>query len=285
MDLSPHQRVLRLALPVVAFAGLMAADVPTSCAPASASASPIHQQRPALGAPAPMAVAAPAPDFGGVPERTSLSYTSVSTGVHVGTANENEPRPGLSTVKLYMADHILRRGDATPDDIALTARMIQVSDDSAAVQLDGKYPEAIDAVASEYGLGSTSRNGYWGDSVTSTADTVSFLVAKKRTDPGSPILGWMATASPTAADGFAQDFGTARLPAVSGSKWGWADDRSSVVASASVGDDFVVASNTLGPASVNTDDVLAAFGPFDLAAPPAPQTPTPSILDFVLGTN
>ncbi|WP_051613242.1 hypothetical protein [Rhodococcus sp. UNC23MFCrub1.1] len=236
----------------------------------------------ALAAPA---SAAPAPgDFSGVPERTSLSYTSLSTGVHVGTANENEARPGLSTVKLYLADHVLRQGDSSAEDRDLAARMIQVSDDWAASLLDSKYPGAIDAAAREYGLTATSRGSFWGDSYTSTADTVRFLDTKKRTDPGSPVLTWMTTALPVAADGTVQDWGTGRLAAATGTKWGWADDGSSVVASASIGDDFTVAANTYGGPATQSDDVLTALGAFGLATPTIVTAPSvPSLLDAILG--
>ncbi|PPJ38156.1 hypothetical protein C5E45_10330 [Nocardia nova] len=47
-------------------------------------------------------------------------------------------------------------------------------------------------------------------------DVAEFLVAKQRTDPGSPMLRWMATASPIAADGTAQSWGTAHRPATIG---------------------------------------------------------------------
>ncbi|MFI8568137.1 hypothetical protein ACIGGF_16425 [Rhodococcus sp. NPDC078407] len=223
------------------------------------------------------AQALPTPaDLADVPSRTSISYEHVPTGTYVGSAEDNSPRPGLSTVKLYMADYIVRFGDGSARDRDLSARMVQVSDDGAASELDRKYPQAIGATAAEFGLTSTSRGGFWGNSSTSTADTVRFLAAKKRTDPASPILAWMATAAPVARDGFAQNWGTSLLPGVIGSKWGWADDRSSVVASASIGADFVVASNTYGPSRSNTDDVLATLGDLELTAPPAPA-PVPNL--------
>lgn len=216
------------------------------------------------------ASALPAPnDFADVPSRTSLSFEHTPSGLHVGTANENEARPGLSTVKLYMADYALRRGDGSSTDRDLAARMIQFSDDGAASQLDAKYPGAIDATAAEYGLTSTSRGVFWGSSFTSTADTVQFLEAKKRIDPSSPILKWMNSSSPVAADGTNQDWGTGKLADSTGTKWGWDDDGSSVVASASIGDDFSVAANTYGPPSAQTQDVLDALGAADLTPPPA----------------
>ncbi len=219
--------------------------------------------------------ALPAPgDFADVPSRTSLSFEHTPTGVHVGTENENESRPGLSTVKLYMADYALRYGDGSQSDRDLAARMIQASDDDAASRLDAKYPQAIDAAAAEYGLTSTSRGSFWGSSYTSAADTVRFLEAKKRTDPDSPIPGWMNSASSVAADGTDQDWGTGMLADVTGTKWRWSDYGPSVVASASIGDGFSIAANTYGSASAQTDDVLGAVGDTDLTPLPVPPTPT-----------
>ena len=240
------------------------------------AAVPIVAIATALACAAP-AQALPTPgDLADVPSRTAISYEHVPTGTYVGSPEDNSARPGLSTVKLYMADYVIRRGDGSPRDRDLAARMVQVSDDSAASVLDNKYPQAIDATAAEFGLTSTSRGGFWGSSYTSTADTVRFLAAKKRTDPASPVLAWMTTAAPVARDGFAQNWGTSLLPGVIGSKWGWADDRSSVVASASIGADFVVASNTYGPTRSNTDDVLATLGDLELTAPPV-AAPVPDL--------
>ncbi|BAH48711.1 hypothetical protein ROP_04640 [Rhodococcus opacus B4] len=137
----------------------------------------------------------------------------------------------------------------------LCARRCGAGSDSAYA----KYPQSIDAVAAEYRLTGTRGADFWGNSVTSTADTVTFLEAKT-TDPSSPILGWMATAAPVAVDGTRQNGGTGALPSVTGTKWGWSDDGSSVVASASFGPDFSVAANTYGTAEQHTSDVLGAFG-------------------------
>lgn len=238
---------------------------------------------PAVGIALALVCAAPAQalptpaDLADVPSRTSISYEHVPSGTYVGSAEDSSARPGLSTVKLYMADYVVRFGDGSAPDRDLAARMIQVSDDGAASVLDNKYPQAIDATAAEFGLTSTSRGSFWGSSYTSTADTVRFLSAKKRTDPASPILAWMNSAAVVAADGTVQDWGTQQLPGVTGSKWGWADDGSSVVASASIGDEFVVASNTYGPRRSQTDDVLAALGGVELTAPPAAAAPVPNL--------
>ncbi|MEV6139230.1 hypothetical protein AB0L63_24870 [Nocardia sp. NPDC051990] len=79
------------------------------------------------------------------------------------------------------------------------------------------------ANAAEYRLTGTKSGPDWGSSYTSTADVATFLATKKRTAPGSPIFMWMAAASERAADGTSQDWGTARLPGVEGTKWGWSD--------------------------------------------------------------
>ncbi|KAA0016322.1 hypothetical protein [Antrihabitans cavernicola] len=220
---------------------------------------------------APVAQAAPNPvdNLSTVPGRTSLSFDFSPLNVRVGTPNSTEARSGLSTVKLYIADYALRHGDGSASDRDLAQRMIQLSDDNAAQQLDAKYPNALDADAAEYHLTSTHRGSFWGDSVTSTADTVTFLEAKKATDPMSPILGWMATANPVAADGTHQDWGTAHLPGVIGTKWGWSDEGSPEVASASFGPDFSVAAQTEGSAADETADVQNGFGPAGL--PPLPR--------------
>lgn len=212
--------------------------------------------------------AAPSPDgFDTVPDRTSLSFAHSPSGTRVGTANSAEARPGLSTVKLYVADYMLRHGDGSAEDRELGQRMIRDSDDGAASQAYAKYPHSIDAVASEYGLTATRGAAFWGNSSTSTADTVTFLEAKKATDPSSPILGWMATAAPVAADGTTQDWGTSTLPSVVGTKWGWSDYGPDIVASASFGPDFSVAANTYGSKEQHTSDVQGAFGPEQTPAP------------------
>lgn len=227
------------------------------------------------------AVAAPAPidSFDAVPERTALTFEYAPGGVLIGTANQHERRPGLSTVKLYLADYALRHGDGSPRDRFLAERMIRYSDDGAASELDAKYPGAIDAVAAEYGLTDTGRASFWGDSYTSTADTVTFLVAK-RADPTSPIPMWMTTASPTAADGTVQDWGTARLPGVVGTKWGWSDLGAPVVASASYGTDFTIAANTYGSSEDQTEDVLGAFAPGPALLLPDPVIPEHLVPDI-----
>ncbi|MFD4785069.1 hypothetical protein ACFWNH_29020 [Rhodococcus qingshengii] len=219
------------------------------------------------------ALAAPAPHIGGdghipAPDRTAISFEHSPTGFHAGTANEHQSRAGLSIVELYIADYVFDHGDAA--DQAAAAQMLRTSDDAIASHLYGKYPNSIAATATAFGLGDTHAAAHWGDSTTLTADTVAYLEAKKRTDPGGPVLAALAAAAPVAADGYAQNYGTAALPGVIGTKWGWSDDRQSVTASASFGPDFSVAAHIYGPAAQLTADILGAF---DTSAPAAPQPP------------
>ncbi len=200
-------------------------------------------------------------DLGSVPGRTAITFADSNTGFSIGTANQHESRAGLSTVKLYMADYVLRHGDGSAADGTEAERMVRGSDDAAASRLYAKYPDSINGPAHEYGLGNTHGAGHWGDSTTSTTDTVKFLEAKKQTDPGSPVLGWMRTAHPVAADGTHQNWGTATLLGAEGSKWGWSDDRVSQVNSATIGNGYSVAAATNGDAAAQTADVQGAFIP------------------------
>lgn len=212
----------------------------------------------ALGAPAAAAQPDLAPDAVAeeqVPPRTAFSVRTPIGGW--GTGNEFETRTALSLAKLYLADYVVRHGDGDPADLAAAERMIRFSDDGAADTLGAKYPQAIDAIATEFGLAQTG-GGYWGTSTTSTADLATFLAAKQATDPGSPILVWMTTAGDTAADGTPQDWGTADLPGVLGTKWGWSDFGTPEVASASFGPGFGVAAHTRGSTGEHTSDVFAA---------------------------
>ncbi|WP_174361671.1 hypothetical protein [Nocardia paucivorans] len=230
-----------------AASALLLAVICSTAIPAPATAQPSLEQ----GIPV-----APLDD---VPPRTALSLRT-PIGIAWGTGNENEPRSALSISKLYLADYALRHGDGSAEDRANAERMIRYSDDAAADAIETKYPQAIAAIAAEYGLEQTRPgSGGWGTSVTSTADIADFLTAKQTTDPASPILGWMATAAPTAADGTRQDWGTAQLPGVQGTKWGWSDMAPPEVASASFGPGFTVAAHTRGGPADQTADVLGAL--------------------------
>ncbi|MBF6169020.1 hypothetical protein IU486_30400 [Streptomyces gardneri] len=193
-----------------------------------------------------------------VPPRTAISIRTV-LGPGWGTANEHESRSSLSLAKLFMADYALRHGDGSPEDRVLAEQMIRYSDDGAATTMEAKYPQAVAAIAAEYGLTATVPGPNWGAGATSVADVSDFLAAKLRTDPGSPIFEWMAAAGSTALDGTEQDWGTARLPFVLGTKWGWSDFGEPEVASASYGPGFAVTAHTRGTAAEQTADVMAAL--------------------------
>ena len=210
------------------------------------------------------------------PERTQISFGYTPTGFRVGTGNEHQSRPAVSLIKLYIADYVFAHGD--PADHAAATRMIQYSDDGIASRLHHKYPQAIDETARTYGLRDTHVGPTWGFSHTSSYDVTSFLMAKRAINPHDPVLHAMSTASPVAADGMRQDYGTAVLPGVIGSKWGWTDDRHGLTASASYGNDFVVAASTYGPAGQLTDDVRAAFRSHDSGVSGGGIAPTKGVV-------
>ncbi|MEU4342160.1 hypothetical protein AB0H00_12990 [Nocardia sp. NPDC023852] len=197
------------------------------------------------------------PSEAAAPPRTAISVRTV-VGIGWGSANEHEQRSALSLIKLYLADYALRHGDGSASDRDLAERMIRYSDDGAASLMAAKYPEAVGTVANEYGLTETRPGADWGAGTTSAADVSDFLASKLRTDPGSPIFEWMASAGSTAR-GTGQDWGTSQLPLVLGTKWGWSDFGASEVASASYGPGFAVTAHTRGTAAEQTADVLAAL--------------------------
>lgn len=94
------------------------------------------------------------------PARTQISFTHSPTGFIAGTRNQHEARPGLSIVKLYIADYVFKHG--TPADKARASEMIRTSSDAIASQLYRKYPQSIAATARTYGLRNTHSNAHWG---------------------------------------------------------------------------------------------------------------------------
>ncbi|WP_283116805.1 hypothetical protein [Corynebacterium stationis] len=177
--------------------------------------------------------------------KSQLTYIRLSDGMHLGSANERFARPALSLSKLYIADYVIDEGTESEKYDAL--QMISDSDDGIAEELFAAYPESIDEVAKKYGLYSTDAGEYWGRSVTSTYDVVKFIRALKDEDPLHPILVAMSQPDEIAADGYEQDFGTAVLKNVIGTKWGWSNDRD-IHASVSFGDNFIVAASVTGSA-------------------------------------
>lgn len=216
-------------------------------------------------------VTADGPDLASFVENSTgsqMSFHRLSDGHHIGTATERFARPALSLIKLYIAEYVIEHGTLAEQYAAID--MISSSDDRTAGELYRKYPESIDVVAKEYGLLSTRAGDRWGYSVTSTYDVVNFIIQLMEKNPTHPILVAMAEATPIAADGYGQDFGTSVLPGVIGTKWGWSNDRD-LHSSVSFGENFVVAAAVTGSAEDMTelvesqlnDEVAAATGSSD----------------------
>ena len=181
-----------------------------------------------------------------------VSYVHVPTGYRVDSGNVDEIRTCLSICKIYIADHVFREGTAAQKKQA--TEMIRTSDDGITTRLYRAFPESIDEVAERYGLPGTAGMRTWGKSVTTTHDVATFLAAKvAKGDFDDPVLAAMADSAPFGSDGYPQDFGTAVLPGVIGTKWGWADIHDSMNASSSYGDDFVISLNVIGDADAATE--------------------------------
>lgn len=131
-------------------------------------------------------------------------------GSWTGSLDAHQPRAALSLSKLYLGYWVLQHG--APVDKAQVEHMIRVSPDSIAAHLDRRYPQAIDAVARQFGLTNTARRGRWGNTATSAYDAAKFVERIRRDPLAAPIIRGMRTASPIAQDGFRQDYGTSRLP-------------------------------------------------------------------------
>lgn len=179
-------------------------------------------------------------------------------GNSLGTANQHESRPALSLAKLYLGYWVLRHGE--PGDQARVENMIRFSEDATATDLDRKYPDAIASILRDYQLGDSHYSGYWGTTTTSAADIARFLESVRYDPAAEPMMRGMATASPIAADGYHQDYGTATVPGVSGTKFGWSDN-GAINATASIGPGFSLAAHTYEPAGQLTEDVQRAVIP------------------------
>lgn len=224
--------------------------------------------------------AAPQPAVDGqgrliAPARTEIAYHNSVTGQHWSTSNEHEQRPALSLIKLLIADYVYEHG--TDADKAAATEMIKSSNDRIASQLFAKYPDSIRDRARRHELRNTISGSHWGNSRTTAADMVKFLEDKKRTDPRSPMLEAMKHTYATAADGYRQQGGTASLPDVQATKFGWSDNRVSETATASYGPDFTVVAITYGNQDQHSDDVRGAFRPAAPAAPKPAPAPAPAV--------
>ena len=182
----------------------------------------------------------------------AITYYRIETGMHMASPTEHTPRYALSLIKLYIATYVIEHGSFEDKYVALG--MIADSSDESAGKLFKKYPRSIDSIATEYGLTSTAAGEDWGHSKTSTYDVVRFIVQLMEDDPTHPVLVAMAHADEVSADGYQQDYGTAALSDVVGTKWGWSDskDRHSSV---SFSENFVVAAAIEGSADELTSYV------------------------------
>ena len=185
-------------------------------------------------------------------EDHSISYIRLHDGMYMGSAAEHDPRPALSLIKLYIATYVIEQGEYEDKYEALG--MIASSSDKSAEELFKKYPDSIDKIAKEYDLESTKAGETWGYSETSTYDVASFISQLIKRDETHPVLVAMSHADPVSEDGYDQDYGTAKLSNVVGSKWGWSNDKS-INSSVSFGKNFVAAASINGSANDLTDYV------------------------------
>ena len=185
-------------------------------------------------------------------EGHSITYIRLHDGMHMGSASEHEPRPALSLIKLYIATYVMEKGEYEDKYEALD--MIASSSDKSAEELFDKYPDSIDTIADEFNLESTKAGEQWGYSQTSTYDVASFISQLIDRDETHPVLVAMAHADPISEDGYRQDYGTAKLSNVVGSKWGWSNDKT-INSSVSFGENFVAAASITGSSDDLTDYV------------------------------
>lgn len=203
-----------------------------------------------------------------MPARTQISVRDAD-GKVVHTANSAESRPALSLSKLFLGYWVLENG--APGDKVLVEDMIRVSNDATASQLERAYPQAIPEIIEDFDLDHTFHNGYWGLTSTSTDDVTLFLSEIYGDPTAAPLFLGMKNAAPVASDGYPQNFGTANIDDVRGTKFGWSDDRG-VHASVSYGSGSFVAAITYGSAQTHTADVLAAVDSIESAPEPAPTS-------------
>lgn len=201
--------------------------------------------------------------------RTQVSVDH-SSGLHVGTPNENEARYSLSLTKLLIADYVFEHG--TPAEKAKASDMIIHSNDALATELSNRYPTAIRTKASQYKMNSAVPASSWGNWRFSSADWSRYLTAKRKEDPTGtgPLLTAMRMSTTTAADGYNQRYGVALLPGVQGWKSGWSDDRRTYHASVGYGGSWSVAVQTNGTSGDLNRDLIEALNSGIGAPAPTP---------------
>lgn len=188
-------------------------------------------------------------------DRTALAVVHADGRVSISPKGE-EARSALSLAKLYLGYWVLYNG--TEEEKEQVQEMVATSNDGIAQALDRKYPQAIDEIAEDFDLTATARGQSWGRSMTSARDVATFIAAIVWDPVAKPLFKGMAFQSDVAADGFFQQYGTARLKDVKGSKMGWADDATAATASVSWGETgdetWAAAALTEGSAYHNTVD-------------------------------
>lgn len=255
--------------PVLTYRSLLAAGASLAVALGSSVVAPVSD---AMAAPAHTLVDAPSVTVAPIPlsvidddgwiatdERTHISVLYTASGRWEETANAHEIVPALSLIKLLIAEYVVRHslGPGSLVDRETALDMVRASDDEAARELFEKYPTSIESVVAEENLRFTWVGKTWGTAVTTTGDMVRFIRAMK--EENSPVIDAMESALPVAADGYKQDFGTATFPSVTGTKFGWSNDRESAHFTASIGEGFIVVASTAGSKDEHTADVTKAF--------------------------
>ena len=159
----------------------------------------------------------------------AVAIVNRTTGAIVAENNGGQVFNSESILKLFTAAFYLTRAEGMPEGWLIDdlRTMIMTSDNG--IQTDLWDYEIIPTIAGRYGLTDTS-NGYaaspesWGSDLTTATDQAMFLY-RMSIDPevGPLLMTWMASTTPTAADGFDQSFGLAALTGDHGSKQGWSD--------------------------------------------------------------
>jgi hypothetical protein len=198
----------------------------------------------------------------------------------------DRPFPTASMVKLFVAEDVLHRARTgavglTATDLGQLHAMITSSDDPAASALWVRYGggRMVTDVAGRYGLTGTAPPrvpGQWGSTTTTARDLARFLallpVVAHPAD-AQVLTDWMRAATPTAADGFDQQFGLYGAPNQPAVKQGWMcclGGNRHVHSVGVVGNRVVVLLSEV-PRSVGYDAARAALTAA-ASAVPAPQT-------------
>ena len=204
---------------------------------------------------------------GQAPAGTEIAVQYGPVGVSYASVEADRQMPALSLIKLYIGHYVEIHG--TEKEKAKIGEMISGSSDAIAAQFYRAYPNSVDEVAAEFGLGQTFGGLQWGVSRTSVNDVVAFVSTLRATRPESMVLAGMRDWQRVAIDGYRQDFGLARLRGIEGAKRGWSNQRT-VHSSVVFGPGYVIAAITLGGRNAHNQAVATALEDADLE-PVAPQ--------------